>query len=99
MDFSTIAVGTTLISLYMLIPGMALSLAAFPRKKDVDLTERIGLSLFLGLAVMFIQYFNDKNLMIPINTSTTAMTMVLVTAAGLIIWQIRLRTAGNGVKA
>jgi uncharacterized membrane protein len=93
MDFTKIAVGVVLLLLYMLIPGIALSLAAFPRRRDLGLVERAGISVFFGLFVSYIQYFNDKNFFVPINTSTTLMTFIAVTFIGLAIWQLRLRMA------
>lgn len=94
MDFAKIAVGTILLNLYLLIPGLSLSLAAFPRKKDLGILERAGLSIFFGFFVSFIQYFNDKNFYVPINASTTLMTFLAVTLIGLLIWQVRLRMKG-----
>ena len=95
MDFTKILVGTILLCLYLIIPGIALSLAVFPRRKSLGLLERAGLSVFFGLFVSFIQYFDDRNFNVPINTSTTAMTFIAVTFIGLAIWQIRLRMMGN----
>jgi uncharacterized membrane protein len=91
MDLSKIVVGVIGISLYMLVPGLALSLAIFPRKDDLGMVDRLGLSIFLGVVVPFIQYFNDKNFYTPINATTTIETLLAVTLIGLIIWQVRLR--------
>lgn len=90
MELPTIVIGTVGIILYMLIPGVSLSLALFPRKKDLDLVERFGVSMFLGLTVPFIQYLNDKNFFIPINPTTTVGTILFVTVTGLLIWWWRL---------
>lgn len=91
MDFQAIALGTIGIFLYLLIPGLSVSLAAFPRKSDISFTERLVLSTFLGLLVPAILYFNDKNYIIPVNSGTTLVTLGAVTLLGLIVWQLRLR--------
>ena len=91
MYFYSIVLGVFLISMYMLIPGLALSFALFPRRRDMDLLERIGVSLLLGITTMFIQYFADKNFIVPINQATTATVMLILTVGGLLVWQIRLR--------
>lgn len=91
MELLPIAVGTVGIILYMLIPGISLSLALFPRKKDLDLVERLGVGVLLGMTVPFIQYFNDKNFSIPINFTTTTETILAVTAIGLLVWRLRLK--------
>lgn len=92
MDYSAIALSTIGICLYLLIPGLAVSLAAFPRKSDVSFTERLGLATFLGLLVPAILYFNEKNFIIPVNSATTLVTLGAVTLLGIIVWQLRLRT-------
>ncbi len=91
MDFSKILIGSIGIALYMLIPGIALSLAMYPRRKDLGMVDRIGLGMFLGVVVPFIQYFNDKNFYTPINTTTTIATLLAVTIIGLAVWLVRLR--------
>jgi len=91
MNLEAIFYGTVGICLYILIPGLALSLAVFPRKQDMGFSERLILSAFLGMATPFILYFNDKNFIIPINPETSMITLGALTLIGLAIWQIRLR--------
>ncbi len=95
MDFQAIVLGTIGICLYLLIPGLAVSLAIFPRKSDINFAERLGLSTFLGMLVPAILYFNNENLIIPVNSGTTLATLGAVTLLSLIIWQLRLRTPGT----
>jgi uncharacterized membrane protein len=92
MDFSSIVIVSLGICLYLLIPGLALSLAVFPRKQDMGFLERLCIASFLGMATPFVQYFNDKNFIIPVNPGTTLTTICALTLLGLIIWQFRLRT-------
>jgi uncharacterized membrane protein len=89
MDLSAILEITAVMTAYVMVPGIMLTLAIFPRKEDVSLVERLGLSMALGLAPTFILYALDKNLMVPINTSTTFMTFLAVSLAGFGIWQVR----------
>lgn len=91
MDFSSIVTISVGICLYLLIPGMAISLAAFPRKQDLGFVERLCVASFLGMATPFVQYFNDKNFIIPVNPGTTMVTLGTLTLLGLIIWQLRLK--------
>lgn len=95
MNFSMVMTAVTGILLYVLVPGIALSLALFPRRGVLDFTERLGLSLFLGMSTPVIQYFNDKNLMIPITTDTTLATLAVVTVIGLVVWRARLMARGR----
>jgi uncharacterized membrane protein len=91
MEFWSIVTGIVGICLYLLIPGMALSLAIFPRKKDMGFAERICVSSFLGMATPFVLYINEKNFIIPVNPGTTLTTLGALTLIGLIVWQLRLR--------
>ena len=87
--------GTIGILAIILIPGIALSLAIFPRKQDIGTVERIGISIIFGFVPMFIQYFLDKNFSIPINTPNTYFAIEAITALGIIIWIIRLKLTGK----
>jgi hypothetical protein len=91
MDFMHILVGSIGILAFILIPGIALSLAIFPRKQDIGNVERIGMSLFFGVVPTFIQYFLDKNFSFPINTANTYLIIEATTALGIMIWVIRLK--------
>lgn len=95
MDLNQIIVGTIGISLYLLVPGIALSFAAFPRKTDLALLDRIGISLLLGVLTPAVQYFNDKNLVLPVNTSTTYATLFGLTFFGVAVWAIRYAIERN----
>jgi hypothetical protein len=95
MDFMHILVGSIGILAFLLIPGIALGLAAFPRKQDIGNVERIGISLLFGLLPTFLQYFLDKNFSIPINTANTQLMIAAVTALGIMVWVIRLKFTGK----
>lgn len=89
MDLATIVIGTSGMILLVFIPGISLTMALFPRKKDLELVERLGVSLVLGLMPQFLLYFGSKNFFIPINTVTTSATILLVTLIGILVWWIR----------
>lgn len=89
MDLATIVIGTSGMILLVFIPGISLTMALFPRKKDLELVERLGVSLVLGLMPQFLLYFGSKNFFIPINTVTTSATILLTTLIGIAVWWIR----------
>jgi uncharacterized membrane protein len=92
MDLSAILEITAVMVAYVMIPGIMLTLAVFPKKDDICIVERLGIGMALGLAPTFILYALEKNLMVPINTSTTFITFLVVSLAGLGIWQVRRNT-------
>lgn len=89
MDLTTILIGTIGMILLVFIPGISLTMAIFPKKEDLELIERLGVSLVLGLIPQFLLYFESKNFFIPINTVTTSATILLVTLIGILVWWIR----------
>lgn len=89
MEFQSVVIGTVGMMLLILIPGLALSLAIFPKKDELDLVERLGFSFVFGLIPQLLQYFLDKNLNVAINTSTTLGLITAVTVIGLVVWKSR----------
>ncbi len=89
MDLATIIIGTFGMILLVFIPGISLTMAIFPKKEDLELIERLGVSLVLGFIPQFLLYFGSKNFFIPINTVTTSATILLVTLIGILVWWIR----------
>ncbi|MFH1126213.1 MAG: hypothetical protein V1703_03740 [Candidatus Altiarchaeota archaeon] len=89
MEFQNIVIGTLMMIILVLVPGFALSLAIFPKKDELDLTERLGFSFVFGLFPQLLQYFLDKNLNVPVNTSTTLGIIAGITLLGLGVWKIR----------
>ncbi len=81
--------GTLLMVLAVAIPGAALTYGIFPKKDQLDLAERLGLSFILGFVPQFLLYFADKNFNLPITGTTTFLTIALVTAVGLALWKFR----------
>lgn len=89
MDLSAILKITAAMTAYVMIPGLMLTLAIFPKKEDISTVERLGISIALGLAPTFILYALDKNFLVPINAFTTFATFLVVSLAGFGVWQVR----------
>ena len=91
MELTTLAITAIGMILIVIVPGVFLSLALFPKKKDLDIVERLGVGMVLGLMPQFILYFGDKNLSMPITSFTSTAAVVLVSLLGLAIWQVRAK--------
>ena len=91
MELITIAITAIGMILIVMVPGVFLSLALFPKKKDLDMVERLGIGMILGLTPQFLLYFGDKNLSIPITSFTSTAAAVLVSLIGLAVWQVRIK--------
>lgn len=94
MELQTIIKGSILIILLVFIPGLALTLAVFPRKKDLNAIERLGIIFVLGLTPQFILYFINKNMSIPADAMSTSMSILIVTVVGFAVWILRARSGG-----
>ncbi|MFH1055256.1 MAG: hypothetical protein V1744_04080 [Candidatus Altiarchaeota archaeon] len=92
MDAFQIVWGTSLILAAILLPGLAVTFAIFPKKGQVNPPERIGLGLIFGILPQLMLYFLMKNLSIQSTTSTTTLSVLLVTAVGLAVWYKRRLT-------
>lgn len=83
-----------MIVLALFIPGLAVTLALFPKPGQIKWAERIGLSLVFGIIPQLILYFLTKNLRVPVTTTTSQLSILLITAAGIIIWRWRQSRGG-----
>ena len=88
MDPWAVIQGSVLIILIVLIPGMALTLAVFPKRK-LDVAEFLGYSMFFGMVPSFMIYLLNRNLGVPLTFYTTSGAMMLTALAGIIIWHLR----------
>lgn len=76
--------------LVLFIPGYALSHAFFPKKKDLDLMERIALSFGLSFALIPLTvFFLNKFLKIPITVYSSFSIIIAITLIGIIVWKKR----------
>jgi len=91
MDIVTVTLTVVPMILLIAVPGFMLSLALFPSREEIDVMERAGVTLVLGLMPQFLLYFTDKNLYIPINSITSYGAVLLVSLTGLGIWFYRKR--------
>lgn len=81
--------GAAAILAAVFLPGIALCYAIFPKKEELNLLERIGLSFVLGMTPTFLLYALDKNFSVAITTTTTLGTIVLTAVVGFIVYNIR----------
>lgn len=91
MSWWTVMWSASTIIAIILISGYCLTLAVFPKKNEIDMPERLGMSIILGFTPFLLLYFFDKNLNIPINFATTLFFILLTCAAGLAVWFLRKR--------
>lgn len=76
----------------ILIPGFLLSLALFPKRTAMAMSERLGLSFGLGLASPFILTLLNISLGVRVNLVSSMMTFFFLSALGLILF---LNRGGN----
>ena len=90
----TVQIALTFIGV-LLVPGFAMSLAVFPRFYDLDITERLAMSIGLSLViVVFIGMLLDfAGSLAPatggIEASNISVSISSVTMLFLVIWAIR----------
>lgn len=89
MELFTIVWASISILLLLLIPGIAMSFAIFPRKEDLELLYRFGISLVLGFTPFFLLYFAEKNFFVPINFETISIAILSVLLISVAIWFLR----------
>ncbi|MFH1722898.1 MAG: hypothetical protein ABH950_09880 [Candidatus Altiarchaeota archaeon] len=89
MDYYTALVGSVGILLAVLIPGLAISFAIYPKKDELDLVERFGYSLFLGFMPYVLLYFLQKNFSVPATTQTAYGVAIALTIISLLVYSVR----------
>jgi len=89
MDGSSIILGTVLLLVLVLMPGMAVTLAVFPRWKQITFIERLGLSVIMGILPELIIYFLNKNAGVTITFATTLSSILLVTVLSFLVYYKR----------
>ncbi|MEM2918222.1 MAG: hypothetical protein QXY62_01815 [Candidatus Altiarchaeota archaeon] len=89
MELFTVIWVSISILLLLLIPGIAMSFAIFPKKDDLELLYRFGISLVLGFTPFFLLYFAEKNFFMPVNLETTSAAILFVFFISMIIWFLR----------
>jgi len=78
--------------LVLFIPGFALILALYPKRKDLPIVDRLALSCVSSIAVtMLSALFLDLFLGIDMTAENVAAGLVAFTAICLLIWLVRSR--------
>jgi len=95
MDAYQIILGTAMILAVILAPGLALTLALFPKLDEIRWAERIGLGLLFGLMPQVILYFLTKNISVPVTEFTVQATIFGVTLVSAAIWMVRSKTVSG----
>lgn len=89
MEGSSVLVGSILLVALIIVPGLAVTLAVFPRWRQITFIERAGIAVILGMLPQLLIYFLDKNAGVEINFTTSLMLILVVTAAGGIVYYSR----------
>jgi len=76
--------------LVLFIPGYVMSYAFFPKKKDLDLMERVALSFGLSFALIpLVVFFLNKFLKIPITVYSSFSIIAAIIIIGVVVWKKR----------
>ncbi|ODS42255.1 MAG: hypothetical protein MSIBF_02660 [Candidatus Altiarchaeales archaeon IMC4] len=89
MELFAVIKVASLVAAAVLVPGFFLSLGIFPKKTDIDITERIGISFFFGMIPYLLLYFANKNFFTAINAGSVLAMMLAVSVLGFVLWQAR----------
>lgn len=89
MELFTIIWVSIAILAVLLIPGIAMSFAIFPKKGDLEFLHRFALSLVLGFTPFFLLYFAEKNFFVPVNFITISAAILSVFFISMAIWSFR----------
>jgi uncharacterized membrane protein len=89
MEGFSILVGTVLLMALILAPGLALTMALFPKWRQITFVERAGLAVLLGTLPQVLLYFVNKNTGIGISAMTSISSIVLVVAMGVFVYYRR----------
>jgi uncharacterized membrane protein len=68
----------------IIVPGFLLSLALFPKRTAMAMSERLALSFGLGLAAPFLLMLLNMILGVPVNLPTSAIVFVFVCVIGML---------------
>ena len=75
----------------LVVPGYALMLALFPRKKELGFVERIGFACAMSIvADLLTTLFIDLVLHIPTTAVNIIAALLTLTGLALIIWEVEI---------
>jgi len=95
MEGMSIFVGSILLIAFITIPGLALTLAIFPRWRQISFIERSGIAVIVGLIPQLLIYFLNKNAGVEINFTTSLALVIFVTAAGALVYHTRIKSQSS----
>ena len=77
---------TILITAALMIPGFLLSLALFPKRAAMAMSERFALSLGLGLAAPLVIFVLNTSLKVPVSAAISWMVFAFLCIAGFVLF-------------
>lgn len=84
LDGWTIALLVVEMLVVMMIPGFLLSLALFPKRVAMAMSERLALSFGLGLAPAFVLNLLNVSMGVRVNFLTSLMVFLFLCIAGVL---------------
>ncbi len=84
LDGWTIALLIAEMLVMIMIPGFLLSLALFPKRHEMAMSERLALSFGLGLAPPFVLTLLNILLEVRVNVVTSALVLAFFAIIGLV---------------
>ena len=89
MEGSSVILGSILLLVLILVPGVAMTLALFPKWKEINFVERLGLAVLMGLLPQLLLYLLNKNFGVEITSMTSILAILIITAFGVVIYYQR----------
>lgn len=81
-----VVVLTMLIAATVMIPGFLLSLALFPKRAAMTMSERLALSFGLGLAAPLVIYVLNTSLNVLVSAAISWMVFVFLCIVGFVLF-------------
>ncbi len=82
LDGITITILLLEMILIMVIPGFLLSLAVFPKRNAMSMSERLALSFGLGLTGPLVLYILNNAMNVPVNAMMSLLVFVVLCVVG-----------------
>jgi uncharacterized membrane protein len=98
MDLVSLIYGLIMLGVALFVPGYSLTLALFPKKKEIDDLERFTLSFAFSIAVVPLVLVFENFLGVPINSISVITNVILITLIGLLFFFKQDKAAFERVK-
>lgn len=90
MPILEILMSLILLVIVLFLPGYFLSLAFFPKRKDLDGIERLTISFALSITILpLLVLIENQLLFIPIDYTSVVSTFLIMIIFGIAVWLIR----------